>query len=433
MLSRIMLKFSVIVLIFTISIPFSWAWGKKKQNFTIGLEQDFGIGDIGNSQSDTAQANEVKQPFSWVSAGDVLKYEIIIERFDEGAEHYLPYFFHETNEEETKSCIIYIDPVLPVGQYRSEIKVYNILGKLEQSLTSHDEFTVRQAYKPEIRSVSYPLYMRSTIYLDDLDNDGIIEVEGRNLFMPDPEDKAIVHTKYFLKGSRTIYPEEVLSIDELRNRKIKFRFDMKKLEVGRYDFFAQDASGLHSEASSDSEFTVKFKKWMDLDIQAGYTCPYVLHDETLPTYLGSKIYPLSGQAKISFMPFKRNWGYLGIGLRASYSRLEYKEDTYTIDGNLGTGHFLFIYQLPMFRRRVVAEIHAGAGVTYFNNIIFHFPHNMQSPALNTLSPSADAGLSVQFYINKRLYTEIAADYIFTMNKDMILGMVQPSLGVGWQF
>ncbi|MBR0099808.1 MAG: hypothetical protein IJP90_08850, partial [Treponema sp.] len=319
MLSRIMLKFSVIVLIFTISIPFSWAWGKKKQNFTIGLEQDFGIGDIGNSQSDTAQANEVKQPFSWVSAGDVLKYEIIIERFDEGAEHYLPYFFHETNEEETKSCIIYIDPVLPVGQYRSEIKVYNILGKLEQSLTSHDEFTVRQAYKPEIRSVSYPLYMRSTIYLDDLDNDGIIEVEGRNLFMPDPEDKAIVHTKYFLKGSRTIYPEEVLSIDELRNRKIKFRFDMKKLEVGRYDFFAQDASGLHSEASSDSEFTVKFKKWMDLDIQAGYTCPYVLHDETLPTYLGSKIYPLSGQAKISFMPFKRNWGYLGIGLRASYS------------------------------------------------------------------------------------------------------------------
>ena len=146
MRSKMMLKFAVIALTFTISISDSWAWGKKKQNFTIGLEQDFGIGDIGNSQSDTAQANEVRQPFSWVSAGDVLKYEIIIERFDEGAEHYLPYYFHETNEEETKSCIIYIDPVLPVGQYRSEIKVYNILGKLENSLTTHDMKRLAKRY-----------------------------------------------------------------------------------------------------------------------------------------------------------------------------------------------------------------------------------------------------------------------------------------------
>ncbi len=413
--------FGLIALLFT-----AFAWGESS-----------GIGDVAQTQgdplSDTALANKVRQPFTWSSAGDVLKYEIIIDRFDEGAEHYLPYYYHETNEEETQACLVYIDPILPVGQYRSEIKVYNILGILEESMTSFDEFTVRQAYKPEIKSVSYPLYMRNTIYLDDLDNDGVIEVNGRNLFLPDETDKAIVHTTYYLKGPRTVYPLTLLSHDELRNRKVVFLFDMKKLDVGKYHFFAQDASGLHSEDDSDSEFFVKFKKWLDVDIEAGYTCPVVLHDDTLPEYLASNVYPLSLQGKFAFMPFKHVWGYMGIGIRGNYSRISHHAGSYTIDGNIGMLHALFVYQMPLFRRRVIVELHGGAGITYFNNIVFHFPHDINSDPLNTISLSLDAGLSVQVYINKRLYTAVGADYAFTLNKDMNLGVIMPSASIGWQF
>lgn len=421
MLSKKVLSSIALVIMFTASV----------------FAENTGIGNIPESQgdplNDTAAANKVRQPFSWSSAGDVLKYEIIIDRFDEGTESYLPYYYHETNEEETQACLVYIDPLLPVGQYRSEIKVYNILGILEESMTSHDEFTVRQAYKPEIRSVSYPLYMRNTIYLDDLDNDGIIEVTGRNLFLPDKTDRAIVHTKYYLKSSRTVEPLETLSHDEIRNRKIVFLFDMKKLDVGKYHFFAQDASGLHSEDDSDSEFFVKFKKWLDIDIEAGYTCPVVLHDETLPEYLDTKVFPLSLQGKFAFMPFKHVWGYMGLGIRGNYSRLSYDAGSYEIDGNLGMIHGLFIYQLPLFKRRLILELHGGAGITYFNNIVFHFPHNIDSDPLNTISLSFDAGLSVQIYINKRLYTAIGADYAFTLNKDMNLGVIMPQASIGWQF
>ncbi|WP_407426464.1 hypothetical protein [Treponema sp.] len=384
-------------------------------------------------QEETEETNELKQPFSWSSAGDVLKYEIIIDRFDEKTNDFLPYYFHETTEEESEACLIYINPILPPGEYRSTIKVYNILGLLEEDFTSQDEFIVRRAYRPEVRSVSYPLYMRSTIYLDDLDNNGIIEVDGRNLFMPDETGKSLTFTDYALKnGRRSVKADKILSHSE-NNRKITFQFDMKTLPVGEYFLIATDASGLHSEENNSSKFTVKFKKWLDIDIEGGYTFPVILHDNTIKYYLETNKFPLSAQGKLSVMPFKYHWGYVGLGLRGTYSHASADFGTYSIDGNIIQAHALLIYQKPVLRRRVILELHGGPGVTYFNNFMFHFPNNIDSLALNTLSTSLIGGLAAQIYINKRLYTEVSADYIYTLNKDITMGTLQPSLGAGWQF
>lgn len=377
---------------------------------------------------ENAQENKILQPFEWTSAGEVLKYEIIIEQFDKASQKYVKCYSHETNEEENKSCRIFIEPPLPRGEYRSTIKVYNVLGVLEKDMTSTDVFIVRPAYKPDIRDVSYPLYMRSMIYLDDYDNDGVIEVEGRNLFGP---NDAI--TDYFLVSEkRTIKPDTVTAQDS-KNRKVRLKFNMKKIDVGIYHLYAQDSSGLHSEYNSDSEFIVKFKKWMDLDIEAGYVCPIALHDDTFPFYLEKRLYTMSAQSRITFIPYKRNWGYLGIGLRACATRFSTKKELYTIDGNLGMGHVLFVYQKPTFRRRLFIELHGGAGLTCFNNIQFHYPHNVHSDLLNTCSFSFDAGGSLLLFLNKRIYAEASADYILTKNKDMLLGFLMPSAGIGWQF
>ncbi len=398
------------------------------------LEEDFGISQTGDSLSETARANEVRQPFSWTSAGDVLYYEINIEKFNIETNQFEPYFHHETTEEETEECMIYLEPVLAVGKYRSEIKVYNILGGLEEELTHYDEFSVHKAYKPEIKSVTYPLYLRNVMYLDDFDNDGIFEVDGHNLFLPSNDENVMERTKYFLKtGFRTIYPLSVVSHDDENNRKIRFQFDLKALDVGTYHLYAQDASGLHSEENQDSEFIVKFKKIFDLDVEAGYIFPVILHDDTLPTYLNTNLLPISGQARVTFIPFKRVWGYLGGGVRFNYSRLTRSEEFYKVDGNLAMAHLLFVYQIPLFHRRIMMELHGGPGATYFNDIQFHFNNNLDSAKLNTICFSFDAGISFQIYFNKRLYTEIAADYAFTPNTDMILGTLMPSVGIGWQF
>ena len=413
---------------------YSTVWAKKKKKTQI---IDLPLPTTDNAQDATSEANQIRQPFSWDSAGDVLKYEITIEQFNILQNRYIKYFEHETNEEETLNCIIYIEPTLPPGKYRSTIKVYNILGILESSLTSQDEFLVRQAYQPEVRKVNYPLYSRSTIYLDDLDNNGVVEVEGRNLFNlpqtrhPIPDLQA---TDYYLESNKgKVAPEKIIHHDD-NNRKLTLQFDMKKLDVGKYHLVAKDASGLHSENNGSSEFAVKFRKWMDFDIEAGYTYGLVVHDDTIETYLGTKMFPLSGQFKISLIPFKHNWGYIGIGIRGNYSYFKSELDGYDIDGNIMNGHALFIYQLPFGkRRRVFWEVHGGAGVTYFHNIKFHFPHNIESKQLNTMSLSYDAGTSLMVYVNKRLYIEAGGDYVFTQNKDLPMGEVLPYAGIGWQF
>ncbi|MBQ1661364.1 MAG: hypothetical protein II054_02570, partial [Treponema sp.] len=129
-----------------------------------------------NTWKSNSETNKISQPFAWESAGDVLKYEIIIYSLDENTGRVLEEVYrHETTEEENETCIIYFDPNLPPGLYRSRINVYNILGGLEEDVSTTDDFYIRQAYKPEVRGVSYPLFMRSIIYLDDLDNNGIVE------------------------------------------------------------------------------------------------------------------------------------------------------------------------------------------------------------------------------------------------------------------
>lgn len=382
----------------------------------------------------TENANIIRQPFIWESAGDVLKYEIIITRKNEKTGLWEEYYSHETDEEESENCLVYIEPTLPPGVYRSQIKVYNILGVLEEDLGSSDEFTVRRAFKPEIKSLSYPLYMSSTIYLDDIDNNGIIEIEGRNLFMPPESEESLQATNYVLKSiKKTVNPEKILEHDD-NNRKVKFLFNMKEIDVGKYHLVAKDLSGLHSENNSSSELIVKFKKWLDIDIEAGWTMPVVLHDSTISDYLETKLFPLSGQAKISVIPFKHNFGYLGFGIRGNYSWFKNEKSGYSIDGNIMTAHLIFIDQIPLGKKRhFFWEFHGGAGLTYFHNIKFHFPHDIESEQLNTVSLSFDGGSSFMWFPNKRLYVEAGADYIYTQNSDMNMGEILPVLGIGWQF
>ncbi|MCR5062558.1 MAG: hypothetical protein K6A89_04675 [Treponema sp.] len=436
--------FAFFIFAFAFSVN-SFAAGKKKtkksdKNAYVFYDENSEATDIEemevdkiSGQKQTEIQNEIVQPFAWENAGDVLYYEILIEKFNDESEQWEEYIYHETDEEETEECVIYLNPILSPGKYRSTIKIYNILGVLEEEMTQVAEFPVLQAFKPEIRNVTYSLYMRPLIYLDDIDNDGIIEIEGQNLFMPQTDNQYEAYTEYYLQGRAfKIRPTEIISHDD-RNRKLTFQFDMRTLDVGNYHFVAKDASGLHSDINTASELTVKFKKVVDLDVSAGYLCPVILHDDTLPTYMGSRVWPLSAQARISFMFFKRSWGYFGAGVKATATMMKHKFEYYSIDGNLFSGYGMFVYQLPMFKRRVLLDLHIGPGVTFYNNFVFHFSNNLDSPPLNTLSISANAGFSAQIYINKRLFIEPGCDYQVTFNSDSNLGIIGPFVGVGWQF
>ncbi len=376
--------------------------------------------------------NQLRQPFSWQNCGDVMKYLITISQKNPLTGTYVSYFIHETDEAETKSCFIYIDPMLPPGEYRAEIKVWNVLGTVQDSLTSYYDFTVYQAHMPEIDDVSYLITNGSYIYLEGLGNDGIIEVSGKNLFMPDSTRKAVSSTDYFFRnGESLIFPEKIISHGE-ENDKITLQFDVESFVPGTYHLFAQDASGLHSLGESGSVFEVKARKAVDFDIELGYASLFLL-DSEFSNYFKEKIFPLSAEMRLSLLFVKQRWGYLGLGLRANYSYFGASSSGYSINGSIGMAHALLIYQIPMFNRRFFWEFRGGAGATYFHNIKFHFSENVESRPLNSISICYDAGTSGVLYLSRRFFLEAGFDYTFTVNKNSLVDGILASAGIGWQF
>lgn len=368
----------------------------------------------------------------------VLKYEVIIEKYNPKKDVYT-----EINRliTETNTTSIQIKPYLVPGAYRFKVITYNLLGVPEVE-SEWQPFNIFQAYQPGVNNVVVNINHSSTIYLDDI-NDGKLTVTGRNLFTGPEDDKDISFTTYSLdniNGKKSYIPEITEFSDN--NHKLEVQLDMNTLDVGHYNFIARDASGLSNEKNLSSSLNVKFRKMMDFDISAGYACPVVLFDDTIETFMGEKAWPLSGIARMTFVPVKRRYGFYGIGLCASYTRMFKEFDSYSIDGNFITGHLDFVYQIPFYskanaegkrRHNCNLELHAGAGVSFFNQYMFHFPHNIDSDPLNSISLSINAGALAQIYITQRLFIEPSADYIMTVSDKNNFGFIIPGISIGRQF
>ena len=367
-------------------------------------------------------------------------YEVLIQKYDE---EFVAYSEINRLKTEDNSSYIRIQPLLSPGYYRFKVITYDLIG-LPSVESEWKTFSIYKAYKPQVNDISSKGNGSSTLYLEEV-NDGIFSVSGRNLFETSKNEKDIQFTKYFVVNQndkkQIILVPEILNVEK-NNRKIEFQMNMKDLDVGVYDFFAEDASGLKSESNNNSNFTVKFKKKVDFDLSAGYVLPVILFDDTINHYMGSNIWPLSGTFRMSFMPFKRSFGYFGVGLAGTYSRLFAEFPQYKIDGNLITAHLNFVYQLPIRfriknsdqrRHTFSLELHGGIGATFFNDIVFHFPHDINSKPLNSINLSFDVGGAVQVYITSRLYAEVGVDFVMAFVKDMQFGVLHPSVCIGWQF
>ena len=371
----------------------------------------------------------------------VQKYEVVIEekKNDNSEWAEINRLFTEDN-----TTRVQIQPLLTPGLYRYKVITYDLIG-IPEIESDWFEFNIYRAYIPQVRSVEASVTHSSTIYLDEI-NDGLFTVTGRNLFelQEGPTDTSFTNYEVVnirRKNADPVVPN-ILEFSD-NNRRLKVQFDMDQLDTGTYYFTAVDASGLRSENSKDNTFTVKFRKAVDFDVAAGYTCPVLVVGDRIKEYLNTSVLPLSANAKISFMPFKRRFGYLGIGVDATYSRLMTKTDGYDLDGNYICGNALFIYQLPIrvkskkdntkLRHVATLELHGGAGLSMFQNTVFHFPHDINSEPLNSLDISAMAGISGQIYFTNRLYAEVGADFVMALMENLPMGYVKPVAAVGWQF
>lgn len=307
----------------------------------------------------------------------------------------------------------FIELNLEPGVYRYRIGTYNFLNKLENT-NYWEHFEIKKAIEPKITGVT-----PKQIFLDE-QNDGIYTVNGRN-FSKD----SIIEFSYEdgkMDGTVTDFSEN--------GEQFKFIVDMNQLNPGNYKFKITNEGGLYTE---EENITVKFKKLMDFDLFAGYVFPIVVLDDTIQTYFEKFTFPISAMAGFSFIPVKKAFGYFGAGILASYSRLDIQKENYKLGGNLLSAHLNFVYQKPIIRGRLTVDVHAGAGIGMFQGFSFHFNNGIDTEPLNAMGISVDGGLGLQFYITKRLYTEVRGNVSCGFFKDIILFSVNPAAFIGWQF
>lgn len=392
-------------------------------------------------QESEISAQEQWQYLEWEEENPeyVLHYEVVIEVFSEKKGT-----FEELNRimTEDNSNRVQVNPLLSPGVYRYKVISYNLVDVPEVE-SSWFEFKIYKAFQPEINDIKSNVNRTGTLFLEEI-NDGIFNIFGKNLFALSESDSDISFTDYVLLNSKKKNAEPIIPqiLENEKNRRLKIQFDLKKLDVGKYNLIATDASGLKNKADHRSQIEVKFKKKVDFDLSAGYVFPVVLYDGTFEEYLDTNILPLSVTARATFVPFKHRFGYFGFGFFSSYSRIFADYNNYQIDGNLINADALFVYQLPVRvkfrnlekpRHLMTLELHGGAGLSFFNDFKFHFEHNIVSEPLNSINLGAIAGGAMQFYLTNRLYAELSADYLMVFLADMDFGMILPALSIGWQF
>ena len=387
---------------------------------------------------DPTTPEESWQILSWdeKNPAAVFKYEVVIE----SAQNHEELRRLETKRSETS---IHVFPLLPPGKYRYKVVTYDLIGSpaAESDWTA---ITIYAAHQPEISSVKSTLKNSSTLYLEEY-NDGKFAVKGKNLYPPKEGKGDLEYTEYALVPKKSVgrtYKPKILSHDD-KNRGMEIQFNMDTLDPGVYHFRATDASGLYTPDNDDNKIVVRFTKPMDLNISAGYSCPLILYDDTFKKYMGSNLWPLSGNAKVVFIPIKLSWGYLGAGLLGTYTRMNYKGDYFDIDGNLMTANGLLVYQKPIKvaskedpnKKRLLGtlEIHAGGGAAYFCKYQYHYNNGTDLDPLYSIDACAVVGASFQYYLTSRIFVEAQADFITSFISDMSYGMVVPSINIGYQF
>lgn len=294
--------------------------------------------------------------------------------------------------------------------YRYTVTSYNLLGH-KSFTTNYIEFEVKKAYIPGVESISQDL-----IYLDTL-YDPAIRVTGHNLRK---------ETDYYLVNDKeVIRPVEVIPDDNQRRAEVVF--DPRSLDVGEWLFRAENPGAF----TSDIPLTIKFMKWYDVSLSAGYSPLFVLYDENVRSYFGTNFMPLGADIRATFIFLKRRAGYLGVSLNGKWNNFTGEFDAHKINTHFIQSHAAVVYRYPIIRNRLTLEARIGGGLSYVTGLKFQFSHDLESEPFSSIFPAATAGVSIAGYAWRGLYFEAGADFITSFTPGMFIMSITPTISVGW--
>jgi hypothetical protein len=348
---------------------------------------------------------EFIQLLNWENVSNALFYRVEIEELDSGR-------WNRLLQEETETPSIEL--TLPAGNYRYRVTVYDFLER-PGAVSNWAEFEILLAIQPELSR-----FGPEGFYLDE-DLSWYLDVAGRNLLQ---------NTIFYLEsqgGRNRVRPVSV--VVEQRGNVARLTFDVRQLEVGSYDIYAVNPGGLSSNVGV---FAVSFRKPVDIEISGGYLPLIPLYGK-INSLLDGGIYPLGVYAKLAVMPFKRNWGYLGIELRPSWNYISVDQSDFTVSAHLLGGEIFGVYQRMLANRVMAFRVRVGGGIYSVLNYHFSFAAGT-TPPLKVLIPAASAGASFHWFFLKSVFLETGLEYTHMFSVDNPMpGYLKIFLGIGRQF
>ena len=319
--------------------------------------------------------------------------------------------FYQTKTEKNYAVVS-----LPPGEYRYKITVFDILGKAAAQSDWYT-ITVQEAVQPVLGEIS-----PSIIYLEER-NTGTVTIEAIAVM-----DSTKLELRSLTKPG-LVYPVTDFSVD-YKKQTLKFQIPLSTIESGSYVLYAENPGGLYNTSGT---MIIKFKKPQDLDVSAGYQMPVVLFDDTVSTYFNTSLIPLGATVKLTYIPFKRTFGFFGISAILTAARLQSDFEFYTLSTNYFAGYLNLVYQIPLVRQVLNLDVHAGAGVVMLYDLRFAFDNGIKSPDYSPWGVSYLAGVDLHWYPLRRMYVDLGFDFSISPMNDMVLGVFAPSLSAGWQF
>lgn len=354
------------------------------------------------------------QRLSWEALDDILGFEFELEQQDRKTK-----VWRVIDKRTVKTN--YADVSLPPGDYRFRVRVINLLGQKEDA-SPYRNFAIRIAYQPEVTTIS-----PQVINFDELE-DHTLTITGKNFH----EETSFILTNNF---SGSVLRGTIMEIKDDGTHAV-VAFEFMKANPGTYTFAAVDPSDLLAEKD---DIVFRFQKPIDIFLSGNYVFNGFIGNQVLSKkdYFNTNIAPLAGGIRLTVVPIKRLYGNFGFNLTGSGTYLKNKTDGYTLSAGLLFAQLNAAYFYPIIKHRLVFDAHAGLGTMFLVNtqFIYNATEKITSDKAWYWGLTFNIGTALYVYVYKKLYVEINVDHVIPIRRGNGFPkyIIQPQLGIGWEF
>ena len=359
----------------------------------------------------------------WSPAEYSVSYVVILEQMRDG-------LFVEVLRRTVQTTSLEVS--IPAGEYRFRVSGFNVLGRPDVS-TDWEHLTITQALQPSIFGFS------PTNFYFDRKSLRIINIEGVNL---------IVGSEFYLlrRSGKTAVPDEsgegttYLENDILLPTEVRLTdlgdsaqlvFDEDTLVEGVFNIIVKNPGGFEDHAGP---FGISVAKPWDLNVSIGYSpMASVSQSADAKVMLNRPGVPLGIGVAASFLPFKMDFGFIGVEMSMSWAYFNSRTVNSTFHSSLLSVHTNALYQY-WYKKDVLAfNARLGLGASGMLSQV-DFDTGIKSDSRNFALFSWGGGVSAMWLFYRQLYMEGGFGFLHALDgKSYSQSFMRFSLGLGWQF